>query len=491
MTIARRVYIASTFLVLAACTPSTPTSILLPSQTVTLSEAARQRATEAALAHRATALALEDTPAPGFTPPAPTPSCPPLPYALEGFADIIHAYDQLWDFPSSFGGVEFTCLVPRLEERTLELLKERGPSNLLDALAASDLALGTDSFYEDMTGDGLPELIFRVSNHIYVIGSSQGEYAYYLAVHGSSFPEEARVKIVTIQDINDNQLTDLVLTCSWCHVGRGALEVAAFEWDGSHMVNLIPTPMDAPAGEWPWMDRARVSVEDTNGDGLFEVLLAGGLPYNVHDEYCYGPWRETTEIYAWDGQVYALYLEYFGPPTYRFQAVQDADELFAKRDLAGAESLYRLAITSTSLLSWSPALAKQACWPAENFGLALPTPSPIPDDPDERLSLAAYARYRLILVNVAGADPGGAQLEYDRLSADATAGSPGYPYLQLATAFWEVFQSGAGYAAACNGAREYAEQHPSILAVIGSDYHGIQARDYEPADVCPSLSDAG
>ncbi|HSG41626.1 MAG TPA: hypothetical protein VLA72_00590 [Anaerolineales bacterium] len=37
----------------------------------------------------------------------------------------------------------------------------------------------------------------------------------------------------------------------------------------------------------------------------------------------------------------------------------------------------------------------------------------------------------------------------------------------------------------CAAEIQYAVEHPEILVPLGSDYHGSQAKIYEPADVCP------
>ncbi|HQU35993.1 MAG TPA: hypothetical protein PLR65_05365 [Anaerolineales bacterium] len=37
----------------------------------------------------------------------------------------------------------------------------------------------------------------------------------------------------------------------------------------------------------------------------------------------------------------------------------------------------------------------------------------------------------------------------------------------------------------CAAAIQYAVEHPEILIPLGSDYHGWQAKDYKPEDVCP------
>jgi hypothetical protein len=68
-----------------------------------------------------------------------------------------------------------------------------------------------------------------------------------------------------------------------------------------------------------------------------------------------------------------------------------------------------------------------------------------------------------------------------------TFGSDQYaaPYVEMATAFWEAYQSTHKMYDGCAAAIQYAVEHPEILTPLGSDYHGWQSHTYVPADVCP------
>jgi hypothetical protein len=59
------------------------------------------------------------------------------------------------------------------------------------------------------------------------------------------------------------------------------------------------------------------------------------------------------------------------------------------------------------------------------------------------------------------------------------------PYVELATAFWEAYQSTQRMYDGCAAAIQYAVEHPDILIPLGSDYHGAQSHIYVPEDVCP------
>ncbi|HEX9387848.1 MAG TPA: hypothetical protein VF918_16110, partial [Anaerolineales bacterium] len=58
-------------------------------------------------------------------------------------------------------------------------------------------------------------------------------------------------------------------------------------------------------------------------------------------------------------------------------------------------------------------------------------------------------------------------------------------YVEMATAFWDAYQSTHKMYDGCAAAIQYAVEHPEILIPLGSDYHGSQSHTYVPADVCP------
>ena len=68
---------------------------------------------------------------------------------------------------------------------------------------------------------------------------------------------------------------------------------------------------------------------------------------------------------------------------------------------------------------------------------------------------------------------------------DLTNDQYGRPYVEMATAFWNGYQSTYKMYDGCAAAIQYAAEHPEILTPLGSDYHSSQSHIYVPADVCP------
>lgn len=74
---------------------------------------------------------------------------------------------------------------------------------------------------------------------------------------------------------------------------------------------------------------------------------------------------------------------------------------------------------------------------------------------------------------------------YNTLQQKFSSDPYGRPYVEMATAFWDAYQSTHKMYDGCAAAIQYAVEHPEILIPLGSDYHGSQSHIYKPADMCP------
>lgn len=74
---------------------------------------------------------------------------------------------------------------------------------------------------------------------------------------------------------------------------------------------------------------------------------------------------------------------------------------------------------------------------------------------------------------------------YNTLQQKFGSDPDGRPYAEMASAFWDAYQSTHKMYDGCAAAIHYAAEHPEILIPLGSHYHGAQSHTYVPADVCP------
>jgi hypothetical protein len=333
--------------------------------------------------------------------------------------------------------------------------------------------------YTDITGDSLPELIVIVRPGIDAwldIFSCQNGYYQQITPYSEDFFE--RITIDFIQDLNLDGISDLVVFESYTFLGGGTNDtVHIYEW------------LDNSFGEYHLSssNTKEYQIKDIDGNGFKEIVIIGDDTFLTWKcaENAY-PWRKETYIYSWDGVDYNLILEY-SPPFYRYQAIQDGDRETLQGRYDRALEYYQEAIFDRKLEWFSPERRQYLVSECENNYKPTPTPLIMPVlDQDEYPKLAAYAYYRILLINALQGDLNSAKNSYETLVKTYGNESPGHPYVEIASAFWNEYQASSNMAKACGLAILYAESHPEILRVLGSDYHGLEQNYfYQPEDVCP------
>jgi len=197
--------------------------------------------------------------------------------------------------------------------------------------------------------------------------------------------------------------------------------------------------------------------------------------------------RNQITTLSWNGQNFVdLTPGNDSPSQYRFQSVQDADEQVRNGNYAAALSFYQAAIFDDRLEWWSPERREYEINSHMAQFDALPTiyPTPSPDI-TEYPRLAAYAYYRIMLLHIVQGHESDAGTVYKTLGQKFSNDLYGRPYYEMATAFWNAYQSTHKMYDGCAAAIQYAVEHPAILIPLGSEYHGGYSHTYVPADVCP------
>jgi hypothetical protein len=327
----------------------------------------------------------------------------------------------------------------------------------------------------DITNDGVSDLIFdgftQLYDYFYIVWCQDGKYSLYSSKEAMGV--SIGNTIYEIVDMNKNSVPEIVAFYR-SGTGSGIYHFFVGEWNGKTFVNL------APETYIEGLDQ--LAIEDINEDGTLELLLIGGF-------YIYGrtaPWRLSTHTYMWNGEVFIEQPIEYLQPDYRFQAVQDADYAILKGEYNRSLRLYQEAISNQELEWWSieRKVYEQDVIDAPWHGS--PTPSIQPtEDPTEYPRLAAYAYYRIMLLHFVQNHESEATATYNTLQQEFGNDPYARPYVEMASAFWESYQSVHSMYDGCAAAIQYAVEHPEILTPLGSDYHGSQSRIYVPADVCP------
>lgn len=333
---------------------------------------------------------------------------------------------------------------------------------------------------KDVTGDGVPEIIYEeslIGAYLYVYHCKEDIYELQFALD-EDFRWPA-LTILAISDLNIDGVNEIVAV-----MGDDRTRFFyVLEWDESGFKRLnwngdfddrTCTLMYGPS---------TMDFVDVDNNGTYELIMHQAIP--IWSEYIEGlPWREETRTCTWNGSLFVMTNIEYAPPQYRFQAVQDADRASLKQEYDKALDLYQQAIFSDQLDWWSIERADHERQIAMGN-----TEHPLPDpDPNEYYYLAAYARFRILLLHLLRGYLPEAETVYDTLQEKFPAGQPGAEFAEMAAQFWNAYQNSADIGQACQQAIAYAEQHTDVLAYLGDYTHGWQSIDYEPADVCPFTS---
>ncbi len=325
----------------------------------------------------------------------------------------------------------------------------------------------------DVTGDSTPEILLPGSSmwqlSAAIFGCVAGQYER-LYTH----PYVLNSLSLDINDVNHDGIQEIFVGDNVCSAGGCSFQMSVLEWHQDRFRLIQDDIGGLSIASW-W-----ITIADIDNDYLKEISWHLNFqPRNVIDS----PWRSETHIYKWNGEKFIELPVEFGPPQYRFQAVQDADWEVINGKYEKALSLYQDVIFDNKLGWWS---SERRFYNVKT----LPSnydPPPITPQPDltEYPHLAAYAYYRMVILHTFLGETEAAQVKYATLQEKFPTESPGYPYVEMATDFWNAYQSSGLMYDACAAAIAYADAHSEILTPLGSDYHGAQSHQYQPADVCP------
>ena len=386
--------------------------------------------------------------------------------------------NQILDFLNQGGviGLAFQRLA-MAESRVYALQEVRGS---FGKFGSTLYEKATTLIYEDVTGDSLPDLVFedfRVGQRVHILYCKNGVYKHYQT---QATPEinYGKYFINSFDDMNLNGLPEIVVVQlnSDCPTpGFGCIYVIALEWDGNEFVNLSPDAYISSLQD--------LQIKDVDGNNTKEIIIKsyGYVPF-------YDPSRFVSFVYTWNGRTFSPLPEEFGPPLYRFQAIQDADRYITSGGIEKALSLYQDVIFNSNFGWWSSTRMEYETKIYNDYyynpDRPTPEPSPVPDN-SEYSRLAAYAYYRIMLLHIVQNHESDAGTVYNTLQQKFGTDPYGRPYVEMATLFWEAYQSTHKMYDGCAAAIQYAAEHPEILIPLGSDYHGWQSKTYKPEAVCP------
>jgi hypothetical protein len=379
----------------------------------------------------------------------------------------------------------------RLAEPVEQYLNDGGsPGQLLPLLEEQVLDVAASVVWQDLTHDGMPEVVVRAYESL-VFGCKDGQFILMLKA-GSEVGEAMPASwFDQIADMNANGMPDLVLAYEFSGAGADTtLSVEIYEWDGLTFQSLIAKEVsEPPLAQNGYGDRGvanmrngELTLTDVDANGTIELVMEGYVGGGLDAELNGGPQRSERDVWMWNGVEFVLQDASFEAPLYRYEAVQDGDGASLMSDYDKAMLAYQAAIEDETLLGWNP--ARLGFDPLVGEG----TPVPIfpPDDPNERPRLEAYARFRMLLIELVRGRLDRAEDQLRILERDIDHESSAYPFVELSQMAWQAYQESEDIGVACSVAIDYGSSHPQdVLVPLGGTYYGWTNRDYEPEDICP------
>lgn len=367
----------------------------------------------------------------------------------------------------------------------------------------------------DLTGDGVKELYYHDLYTLFILGCKEGKTVTLLNYRDDG-SWAGGPKILSIQDMNLNGVPEVV-TEGLATTGLNT-NVNIFEWNGSKFAQLLKAGLGENSREtsafartlyWSDIDwyrdaeyyethpgyfspsmngRANITIKDTDANGTKELILKDDGPTHWDSLLNYGPWRGKEVVFKWDGLHFLYSSLEMDPPEYRFQALQDADRFFLMGDYDRALAFYQDVIFDQVLEWWSE---ERKNYEREIFYYSLgkdpdPTLLPPEQDANEYPTLAAYARYRILLYYLSNGWDEDARVVYDTLQEKYPPGAVGHQYAHIATILWNAYQEQRDPVEACAQVVDYTRMHTEEIVVpLNPWYYGLQSHRYVPEDICP------
>jgi hypothetical protein len=343
----------------------------------------------------------------------------------------------------------------------------------------------------DLTNDGVFELVDQQRQRFHLLVCNNLQYHELLTLDSTNYGVSP--EIVAIKDTNGNHVPEIIIRVA--ERTMAATDYRVFEWETNRfrkievMVGNIADASRDIDGPGPF---DAITYRPVEGSNRFDILFHWKIA--VMSSYTsFLPWREQTDFYQWQGTKLKLYRSEYGSPVYRFQAVQDGDQFLVEGDLDRAMVFYRQAIFDEGLEWWSPERRfVEKLRPDSDADPLTPTPTLPPIDPAEYPNLAAYARYRILLVYALNGWAGEAEAMLVVLREKFPAGQPGGQYTELAQAFWEAYSPRKSIAEGCSAANAFAalrgEEMWQYIGYTGSTNDGRfgrQGRFYAADAACP------
>lgn len=454
------------------------------------------------------------TPRPTYTPSLPTPTFNPASVVTRTPQRPAYCpVQQAWLIPDFSWSLKYDRFYS-LKDAALSFLNSGGtyekliePVTLFSYIWDREITFTAEASQEDLTGDGVPEIIMRDEVDFYILGCQAGKYQALLTIKGSGGGPigTGAARLLDSEDINRDGIQEVLISKSSCGNCVGD-DYQLLEWDGSTFSSLfVHQKYRSPYGvisqdvhEPGVISISGLSIDDpsihppflqdSDQNGFIELVLSGGIPSSFNARYS-GPWRVETITLSWNGSHYIITNWEADAPVYRFQAVQDGDVYTRFEKYDKALQSYQQAIVSSTLDTWNSTrqeYERKYFFDPYYEGTIPPEPA---SDPVESAMLAAYARYKIMLLAVIQGQTIKAQDAYDTLQSEYPEGTDGFIYADIARVFWDDYTVSQDTESACSKVIQQVNRNPEMyLEYLGKSMkntHGDWSLTYTAEELCP------
>jgi hypothetical protein len=308
----------------------------------------------------------------------------------------------------------------------------------------------------DLTGDDDAEIVVALqhigeavapSGDLLVFGRQSGGYV--LLYQEGYDPVGPAVRLLQVLDANEDGRQDIVYTLITCgaHTCFESLEILG--WEETGFFSLMGGRLDMP---YPTYTVIPGRIDAKSGS----VASVGAEPQ-----------RGYSEVWEWNGGVFTVTQQIWAPPVYRYHALLDGDYALLSGDYATATAAYERVIGDDGLQEWGAV-------------------SEMVDPGVERVQLAAFARWRLVLTHLQSGGLGGARLTYDLLQAEYPDGAIGHNVAALAEVFWGAYAVDGSVIDGCTALIVAAKEDTSVHDFFNENYGYANPR-WEAVDICPFI----
>lgn len=293
-----------------------------------------------------------------------------------------------------------------------------------------------------------------------------------------------------IQDITRDGLPEIIFWVERCTRLACFREPIILTWGRSSAsfitlsqpFDVMYTYVDEVGQRLRGLPNAGVTLVSAGQNQPYNVVIEEGEPFpdgaQNPQQREFGPFRPVSHVWTWHGDHYEHTAVNPKSSDYMIHILRDADTYLSVNDFDDAILTYNTALNPEVSRTWGGIFVKP-----EN-------------ELEERARLEAYARYRLVLAYTALRDGQAAQI-VQRLQQDwpwQQTNIPSY-YTLLATTFYNQFQAVSGQNTydnalrlACQEVRRVAANPPYTTAYeyLGDpDYFGPLIGEYTLNDLCP------